>query len=369
MPDVDLQDLKVALRKSAYLKLAGWAMNTLGALGRGTKTVLPHALPAAGAAASVGLAGGDAEEIGGAGLMGAMASPLFRAAARPMQTRATRLGAAGDLARQNLRSTHAAATAPIQKHIDAPVPPHGDVSPEHMARYGALEAESAKAGTGEPGTRNPTQIQADLAALDQEVLAAQEASRAAAGKVTAANQAGQNRQAAAMAAAAEAKKALPKVEASTDATVAGAERARRDARAVGALAPVAAAGLGAATHDVGAGAIDTTKRAVGNVADRISSALASGKTDYVQLAKDYLPVVGAVGAVGALALWLMTRDDEEPEEKTAAVADDDPVRRAARNRRRIEGLLARNPKALDRVGLSEQALHDLPVALDARAPT
>jgi hypothetical protein len=126
-----------------------------------------------------------------------------------------------------------------------------------------------------------------------------------------------------------------------------ADRASRVARGAGYVAPVAAAGLGTLGAPPAGAATGSGREAAGNLADRVGVALKGApKPDYLQIAKDYLPVVAGVGAVGALALWLLSRDDEE-EEKTAAAPDEDRVAAAARNRRRIESLLARNPRALD----------------------
>lgn len=151
-----------------------------------------------------------------------------------------------------------------------------------------------------------------------------------------------------------------------------ADTAARDAKAVRALGPVAAAGLG-----TGVGMTETGQAVGSKVNDAVSAAGSKVKsmftgdpeTDWVQMAKDYAPAILGVGAVGALAMWLMSQDDEN--EKTAAAPVDDDLARAARNRRRIEGLLARNPKALDNIGKHEVqgALDTLPIQLDASQRT
>jgi len=301
---MDSTALVPALRKSAFLKRAA---NVLGT----TTKALGHAAPSAAAVTAVG-AGTDwdpaAMTAAGLGTAG-LGHPLAGLAKRVTRNRAT--GAtenAGALQRQHA-VTADLATAPV-KDWTTLKPRRGD------------------------------------SAVMRDVIADTNAT----GRADAAGARGDQRRA---------QRELPGAAAEAEAAARKATTAQRVATGTAALAPAAAAGTGIAV-----GASDTGQAAGATLTDAVGAAVRSAPSpDYLQIAKDYMPVVAAVGAVGALAMWLMSRDDEDTV-KTAAAPESSRAF-AARNRRRIERLLARNPKALDNIGTHAQALHDLPITLDA----
>ncbi|HPS78655.1 MAG TPA: hypothetical protein PLS53_10915 [Thermoanaerobaculaceae bacterium] len=301
---MDSTALIPALRRSAFLKQSADLLRGLG-------TVAKHTVPAAGAVTAVG-AGTDwdpaAMTAAGAGTyaLGHPLAGLAQRGANRLASGAKTKATQANLAHSRLNTN---VTTPVQPHVHDPL---------------KTQAENV-------ADRSRAQIQTDA----------------------------QN----------QAKAQLSGARRDAAAATQRADTTSEVAKGVSTVAPVAAAGIGTA-----AGMTDTGQA----VGDKINTGTAAAgtavkstftgdpKTDWLQVAKDYAPAILGVGAAGALALWLMSRDDEN-QEKTAAVPVDDDLAFAARNRRRLEGLLARNPKALDNIGKHEVqgALDALPVQLDA----
>jgi hypothetical protein len=238
-----------------------------------------------------------------------------------------------------------------------------DQDPAFLKHQADVQARADFEAKNPRAPKSPADLAAEQAAIDAEIKGGNLAARK---DVRTGNAAERAREAQGIKDNVDANLQLPHAKYQADEAAALAKRQSGEANwKTTALAGTAAAGAGQAlvpaTEAVGRGVAATA----GATADAVKRAVGSTPApDYLQIAKDYMPAVAIVGATAALAMWLMSRDDDE-NEKTAAVIDDDTVARAARNRRRLEGLLARNPKALDGIGRIETALHDLPVRLDA----
>lgn len=229
-----------------------------------------------------------------------------------------------------------------------------DQDPAFVAHQKTLADRQAFEAAHVPQGRSPADLAAERATIEKGLDGAH--SNAALHNDLG-NQVRRDRHGDAVAQHAGAVKDLPGQRVQADQAATNAAAARTAAPWIRAAVPVAAAGAGTLI-----GMTDTADRAAGTVGSMVKSVFTGDpKTDWLRMTQDYAPLLIGAGAVGALALWLMNRDDDvdtsqpkhddvdTPQPKHAAVVDEDRLAQAARNRRRIEGLLARNPRALDNI--------------------